>query len=80
MNIAPTKKWSIKKSEGKPLFQSGKNSKVEKRLYMHYLIYYLNNYEWLIPKIGVFLINWNLKIFKIKQFKAIKLQKLVKLI
>ena len=34
MNIAPIKKWSIKKSEGKPLFQSGKNSKVEKRLYI----------------------------------------------
>ena len=35
MNIAPTKKWSIKKSEGKPLFQSGKNNKVEKKLYIY---------------------------------------------
>tara|TARA_Y100001978_G_scaffold138504_1_gene123882 strand:+ start:196 stop:360 length:165 start_codon:yes stop_codon:yes gene_type:complete len=38
MNIAPIKKWSIRKSEGKPLFQSGKNNKVEKRLYI------LNNF------------------------------------
>ena len=34
MNIAPTKKCSIKKSEGKPLFQSGKKSNVEKKLYI----------------------------------------------
>ena len=34
MNIAPIKKWSIRKSEGKPLFQSGKKSNVEKKLYM----------------------------------------------
>jgi len=34
MNMAPIKKWSIRKSEGKPLVQSGKNSNVEKRLYI----------------------------------------------
>ena len=34
MNIAPIKKCSIKKSDGKPLFQSGKKSKVEKKLYI----------------------------------------------
>ena len=34
MNIAPIKKWSIRKSEGKPLVQSGKNNKVEKKLYI----------------------------------------------
>ena len=34
MNIAPTKKCNIKKSEGKPLVQSGKKSKVEKKLYI----------------------------------------------
>ena len=34
MNIAPTKKCSKRKSEGKPLDQSGKNSNVEKRLYI----------------------------------------------
>jgi len=34
MNIAPIKKCSIKKSEGKPLVQSGKKSSVEKKLYI----------------------------------------------
>ena len=34
MNIAPIKKWSIRKSEGKPLVQSGKNSKVAIKLYI----------------------------------------------
>ena len=37
MNIAPIKKCSIKKSEGKPLVQSGKNNKVEK-LYIFYYV------------------------------------------
>ena len=34
MNIAPTKKCSIKKSEGNPLVQSGKKSNVAKILYI----------------------------------------------
>ena len=34
MNIAPTKKCKIKKSEGNPLDQSGKKSNVEKKLYI----------------------------------------------
>ena len=34
MNIAPTKKCSIKKSDGKPLVQSGKKSNVEKGIYI----------------------------------------------
>ena len=34
MNIAPTKKWSIRKSEGNPLVHSGKNNSVENRLYI----------------------------------------------
>ena len=38
MNIAPTKKCSIKKSDGKPLFQSGKKSNVEKKLYIRFLL------------------------------------------
>ena len=38
MNIAPTKKWRIRKSEGKPFVQSGKNSNVEKRLYILYIL------------------------------------------
>ena len=39
MNIAPTKKCSIKKSEGKPFAQSGKNNNVEKKIYIQiYLV------------------------------------------
>ena len=34
MNIAPTKKCNIKKSEGKPLDHSGKKSNVENKLYI----------------------------------------------
>ena len=37
MNIAPTKKCNIRKSEGNPLVQSGKKSKVEK-IYIWILI------------------------------------------
>ena len=35
MNIAPTKKCNIKKSDGKPLVQSGKKSNVEKEWILH---------------------------------------------
>ena len=38
MNIAPIKKCSIRKSEGKPLVQSGKNNNVEKLYILNYLL------------------------------------------
>ena len=46
INIDPTKKWSIKKSDGNPFVQSGKKSNVENKLYISIRILFVTMADW----------------------------------